>query len=90
MSRELDVLIARAHRLITSPERDSLRAAKVQRRRTIDDYERALDDMQPRHYAAVKSYAAALSAEAAAQRAEARELREALAAILGVATGARS
>ena len=87
MTRELDAIIARAHRLIAAPERESLRAAKAKRRRSIADYERALDEMQPRHYGPVNSYAAALSAEAAAQRAEAQELREALAAILGIKIG---
>lgn len=90
MSRELDVLIARAHRLVTSPERESLRDAKAKRRRGLAEYQRALDEMQPRHYGVVKAYHSALSAEAAANRAEAQELRDVLAAILGVATGARS
>lgn len=87
MSRELDALIARAHGLVTTRERGSLRAAMQRRRRHAPDYGRALDEMQPRHYAAVKAYAAALSAEAAAQRADAQELREVLAAILGVKIG---
>ena len=87
MTRELDALVARAHRLVTSPERESLRVAMQQRRRHSPGYGRALDEMQPRHYSAVKAYAAALSAEAAAQRADAQELREVLAAILGVKIG---
>ena len=87
MTRELDVLVARAHRLVTEPERESLRAAKAKRRNGLADWERALDEMQPRHYGVVKAYTAAVSAEAAAQRAEAQELREVLAAILGVKIG---
>lgn len=90
MTRELDQAIANAHRLVTAPERESLRAAKAKRRNGLADYERALDEMQPRHYGVVKAYAAALSAEAAAHRADAQELREALAAILGVKIGGAS
>ncbi|GAB2837419.1 hypothetical protein ACFQ0P_13945 [Microbacterium insulae] len=87
MTRELDAVVARAHWLVTAPERESLRVAKAKRRHGLADYERALDEMQPRHYGVVTAYAAALSAEAAAQRAEAQELREVLAAILGVKIG---
>ncbi|MBF0673174.1 MAG: hypothetical protein IR160_11385 [Salinibacterium sp.] len=87
MSVELDGLVARAHRLVTTPKRDSLRTAMRQRRRTAAGYGKALDEMQPRHYGAVKAYAAALSAEAAAQRADAQELREMLAAILSEQIG---
>lgn len=66
MTRELDVLVARAHRLVTEPERESLRAAKAKRRNGLTDWQRALDELQPRHYGVVKAYTAAVSAEAAA------------------------
>lgn len=84
MTRYLSPPVVRARRLVTSPDRDSLRTAKQQRRRVLDDYTRALDEMQPRHYGAVKAYAAALSAEAAAYRAEVQELRDVLAALVGI------
>ncbi|MCA1306359.1 hypothetical protein LC082_05540 [Microbacterium esteraromaticum] len=84
MIRYLSPLVMRARRLITAPNRDSLRAAKAQRRHALDDYTRALDEMQPRHHAAVKACAASLSAEAAAHRAEAAELRDVLAGLVGM------
>lgn len=87
MIRYLSPLVMHARQLVTTPNRDSLRAAKQQRRRALHEYTRALDEIQPRHRAAVKAYAAALSAEAAASRAEAQELREALAALVGAEIG---
>lgn len=83
----LSPLVMRARRLVTTPDRESLRAAKQLRRRAVDDYTRALDEMQPRHYGAVKAYAVTLSAEAAAHRAEAQELRDVLAALVEVEIG---
>ena len=74
--------LLRARRILAAPERDSLRAAKGQRRAALREYWQALDAMSPRHLAAVRAYHAALSAEAAANRAEARELRELLSAIV--------
>ncbi|MGA5644120.1 hypothetical protein ACPCHV_02385 [Microbacterium sp. NPDC088796] len=79
---ERAALIERAHRVISTPERNSLRDARAQRRHALSGYKNALDQMRPQHYGAVKAYAAALSAEAAANRAEANELRDLLAAIL--------
>lgn len=87
MTRYLSPLVTRGRRLVTDPDRESLRAAKQQRRRALNEYTRALDEMQPRHYGAVKAYAAALNAEAAAHRAEAQELRNVLAALVGVEMG---
>jgi hypothetical protein len=63
MTRELDQAIANAHRLVIAPERDTLRAAKAKRRHSVADYERALDEMQPRHYGFVYAYASDLMSE---------------------------
>lgn len=87
MGGPMHSLVMRARRLVAAPDRESLRAAMHLRRRSSTEYGRALDEMQPRHHAAVKAYAAALSAEAAAHRAEARELRELLAEIVRVEIG---
>ena len=87
MDRSLAPVVRHARRLVTAPDRESLRAAKRQRRRAVDEYTRALDEMHPRHQAAVKAYMAALSAEAGANRAEAGELRDVLAALVGVEIG---
>lgn len=84
---ERAALVERARRIISTPEGNSLREARAQRRHALSGYKVALDQMRPQHYGAVKAYAAALSAEAAANRAEANELRDLLAAILGVSTG---
>lgn len=77
-------LVARARLLVSASGRESLRAAKQQRRHALHEYRRALDEMSPRHYAAVKAYAASLSAEAAAHRADAAELRDVLAGLVGI------
>lgn len=84
---ERAALIARARRVLGTPERDSLRDARQLRRRALSGYKNALDQMRPQQYSAVKAYAAALSAEAAANRAEANELRELLAALIGINIG---
>lgn len=84
MTNNPSSLMARARLLVTASGRESLRAAKQQRRHALHEYRRALDEMPPRHYAAVKAYAAALSAEAAAHRAGAAELRDVLAGLIGI------
>lgn len=81
---ERAALIERARRVVATPERGSLRDARTQRRHALSGYKTSLDQMRPQHYGAVKAYAAALSAEAAANRAEANELRDLLAAILRI------
>lgn len=81
---ERAALIERARRVVAMPERDSLRDARQLRRRALSGYKNTLDQLRPQQYGAVKAYSAALSAEAAANRAEANELRELLAAILGI------
>lgn len=80
-------LIERARRLVATPERENLRAARQQRRRALDEYRRAMREMNPRHVAAMQTYQSAIYAEAAANRAEASELRELLAALVGVSNG---
>lgn len=84
MTNNPSSLVARARLLVTASGRDSLRAAKQQRRHALHEYRRALDEMPPRHYAAVKAYAVSLSAEAAAHRADAAELRDVLAGLVGI------
>ncbi|MGZ0711116.1 hypothetical protein ACWPKO_22585 (plasmid) [Coraliomargarita sp. W4R53] len=71
-------LLRRIRAILAVPDRDSLRDAKRRQRWSVDEYKRALDSMSPRNSVAVHKYHAALSAEAAANRAEARELRELL------------
>lgn len=63
---------------------------RIDARTGAREYGRALDSMQTRHAAAVRAYASALSAEAAANRAEARELRELLTALIESVTGTGS
>lgn len=78
-------LLQRA-RVLVEMKRPSLREAKSRRARAVKAYGQALDQMQPRHEFAVSAYVAALTAEAAANRADARELRELLAEIIARAT----
>lgn len=75
--RDASALVVRAQSLLATPRR-SLREAKDRRAYRAPEYGRALDAMQTHHAAAVRAYASALGAEAAAHRAEARELRELL------------
>lgn len=79
--------IERARQLVLAPERGSLRDARLLRRRALSGYKNALDQLRSQQYSAVKAYAAALSAEAAANRAEANELRQLLAALIGINIG---
>lgn len=82
-------LVLRARRVLGEPTaRQSLLDAKRDRRAMIDRYRGALRRLSPRDEAAVTAHSRALSDEAAANRAEARELRELLAALVGVAPGA--
>ncbi|MGY1551585.1 hypothetical protein ACW5CM_07335 [Microbacterium sp. A588] len=81
---ERAALVERARRVIATPERASLHTARQLRRRALSGYKNTLDQLRPQQYSAVKAYAAALSAEAAANRAEANELRDLLASILGI------
>ncbi|EIC06296.1 hypothetical protein OR221_0363 [Microbacterium laevaniformans OR221] len=77
-------LVQRARCAVTGPtDRQSLRDAKRARRATIDGYLAALRGLSPRDAAAVLAHSRALSAETAANRAEAKELRELLAALVG-------
>lgn len=84
---ERAALNERARRLVLTPERQSLRDARQQRRRALSGYKNALDQTRSPHYGALKEYAAALCAEAAANRAEANELRELLAALVSIEIG---
>lgn len=79
-------LVHRARVLLATP-RTSMRQAKDRRAYSAREYGQALDGMQPRHEAAVRAYVSALGAEAAANRAEARELREVLTALVESTTG---
>lgn len=86
---DFPALVQRARRAVVEPsDRPSLRDAKRARRATIAGYVAALRRLSPRDEAAVLEHSRALSAETAANRAEARELRELLAALVGVAPGA--
>ncbi|MEU2205559.1 hypothetical protein AB0P19_14490 [Microbacterium oleivorans] len=81
-------LVLRARRAVAEPTaRQSLRDAKRDRRATIGGYLGALRRLSPRDEAAVTAHSRALSAETAANRAEARELRELLAALVGATPG---
>ncbi|WP_405372292.1 MULTISPECIES: hypothetical protein [unclassified Microbacterium] len=81
-------LVQHARRSVAEPtDRQSLRDAKRARRATIDRYRDALRALSPHDEAAVLAHSRALSDETAANRAEARELRELLAALLGVPIG---
>lgn len=87
MSRYLSPLVIRARRLVTTPARDSLREAKRVQRAAVDGYTTAMNAISREHAAAIKRYHDALVAESAANRAEARELREVLAEIVDVEIG---
>lgn len=77
-------LVQRARRIVAEPsDRQSLRDANALRRHALSAYQRALDSMSRRDRDGVKAYVSALRSEAAAQRAEAKELRELLAALIG-------
>lgn len=77
-------LVRRARRVVAEPtDRQSLRDAKRARRAAVDGYLGVLRRLSPREEAAVTAHARALAAETAANRAEARELRELLAALIG-------
>ena len=73
--------------LVVSPDRDALRAAKRARRAAVHEYVNAMRSIAREQAVAIQGYHDALVAEAAANRTEARELREALAAILGFEIG---
>lgn len=85
---EFRALVERARQIVTEPEqRESLRAAKRNRRHAQRDYLSAMGSLPHRQVSAIRPYHDALVAEAAAQRAEAGELRATLAALIGVKIG---
>jgi len=81
-------LVQRARRAVAEPsDRQLLRDAKRARRAGLDGYLGARRRLSRRDEAAVRAHASALAAETAANRAEAREMRELLAALVGVQIG---
>lgn len=62
--------------LMRASSRESLRAAKRQQRAALRAYVSTIDTLTPRQQDAIHAYVRALSAEAAANRADARELAE--------------
>ncbi|APZ34778.1 hypothetical protein BOH66_11380 [Microbacterium aurum] len=75
-------LVDRAHRVVTDPDRDALRDVKRERRAALGGYIAAMNTVSRGHEAAIKAYMSTFTAEAAAHRAEARELRELLVALV--------
>lgn len=79
-----DALLAQIHRTLDTPDRVSLRRAKDERDRAVKAYGSALDYSQGWVADSVRRYVGAISAEAAANRAEVRQTRELLAALLAL------
>lgn len=79
-----DALLAHIRRTLDHPERASLRKAKDDRAYALRGFKKAMEYSQEWISDAVRRYSGALSAEAAANRAEAREIRVLLAALLAL------
>lgn len=79
-----DVLLAQVRHTLTHPDRASLRRAKDDRAYSLRGFKKAMEYSQEWISEAVGRYVGTLSAEAAANRAEAREIRDLLAALLAL------
>lgn len=77
-------LLAQIRHTLDSPDRVTLRRAKDDRAQAVKGYGSALDYSQGWVADSVRRYVGAISAEAAASRAEVRHTRELLAALLAL------
>ncbi|UJP09537.1 hypothetical protein L2X99_14070 [Microbacterium sp. KUDC0406] len=77
-----DALLTQIRRTLDHPERVGLRKAKDDRAYALRGFKKAMDYSQEWISDAVRRYVGALSAEAAANRAEARDLRDLLVALM--------
>lgn len=80
---EFRSLVQRARDAVLMPDRESLREAKRARRNGLREYIAACRSLREWQAMAIGTYHQALVAEAAAQRAEARDLRDLLSALIG-------
>jgi Mg2+ and Co2+ transporter CorA len=79
-----DALLSQIRRTLDHPERASLRKAKDDRAYALRGFKKAMEYSQAWISDAVRRYVGTLSAEAAANRAEAREVRDLLAALMAL------